>query len=184
MERRDNVGRWTHLNTSFYLLQSLSPYVKVQNLTVDTIYNVSVKVFTEKSHHLLSMCEVRTLSSRTYHPKTIPSESIILSNFTANENPKLLSAYVQWKPADGTYFAHIYCQLCIRLHTNYVRLDCVLAQILQFAAHFCGNRSRFASKFSKSHQNIQIKSNAPIDFPRYGLSLRNDFVWDNGESRE
>lgn len=62
-------------------------------------------------------------------------------------------------------FIHIYCQHCIRESTAFWR-----------------KLHRISVHCTKIY--IQIKLNAAMDFLRYGLPLRNDFVWDNGKSRQ
>lgn len=59
--------------------------------------------------HLPHMIDVRTLSSKLYRPATISKQSIIVSNFTIDEDPNKLQAYVQWLPADGmTHSIHFF----------------------------------------------------------------------------
>lgn len=89
-----------------FIRQADSVYVKMENLKVNTSYNVSVSIYNAmlEYRHLLDMKSLRTLPSKTYHPQIIPEESIKLSEFTINENPQLLNVYVHWAPADGMDF--------------------------------------------------------------------------------
>lgn len=101
---------YLYLYIFFSIRQSDAAYVKLENLTVNTIYNVSVSIF--KSMHeyryLADTIMVRTLPSMAYRPQIIPNEHLKISNFTIDDDPKLLSAYLQWAPAEGMCFSIIF----------------------------------------------------------------------------
>lgn len=81
--------------------------MKLEGLASDENFNVTVGIVSAmREYRVLPDIVVRTLPSIAYRPQTIPSESIIISDFATNEEPNLLSAYVQWAPADGMCFTH------------------------------------------------------------------------------
>lgn len=86
--------------------QSDSAHIKMENLAVNTSYNVTVSIVNAKREyrHLAETMVVHTLSSKSHRPKTILNESIVLSDFSIGEDPHSLSAFVLWKPADGMCF--------------------------------------------------------------------------------
>lgn len=95
---------------NFHIRQSDSAYVTIENLAVNTSYSASVSIVDamRQYRHLTHMIDVRTLPNKSYRPATISKESIIVSDFTIDEDPNKLAAYVQWSPADG---------LCIDIDT-------------------------------------------------------------------
>lgn len=86
-----------------FVRQTDSAYVKVNELALNTSYNMTVSIFNAmmEYRHLPNTMPVRTLPSRKYRPQIIPGESIDVSQFTINENPKVADVYVKWAPAEG-----------------------------------------------------------------------------------
>lgn len=99
---KKNLRKKFNLIGFVFYLQSDSAHVKLEGLASDESFNVTVGIVNAKrEYRILPDIEVRTLPSMAYRPQTIPSESITLSDFSTDEDPNSLSAYVQWTPADG-----------------------------------------------------------------------------------
>lgn len=91
----------------FGILQSDSAHVKLEGLSPNESFNVTVGIVNAmREYRVLPEIVVRTLPSVTYRPQAIPSESITVGDFATDEDPNSLSAYVHWTPADGMCFCH------------------------------------------------------------------------------
>lgn len=83
-------------------LQADSPYIKIENLTESTTYNITATVVTSdyKYQHIANMGIYTTLETN-FMPENITMDKISYKYDANRDNPKVLDLEIFWKPATG-----------------------------------------------------------------------------------